>query len=179
MLLLLLLPLLRLLLRLRSGVVFVATVVTLTHLCTIADVPKEADGPGMDKAVTKQLLDYAESNGYVACFITVDQQTNGNRWRTMRDPEWVAGLARTEHGGLPPPRVTEGLGIHATANGLCSSVTWEDVEWMGTQTGLPLVLKGVGRAEDALRAAEMPAVKGIVVSNHGTLPHRDSSRSSR
>ena len=166
---LLLLPLLRLRLRLRlgSGVVFVATVVTLTHLCTIADVPKEADGPGMDKAVTKQLLDYAESNGYVACFITVDQQTNGNRWRTMRDPEWVAGLARTEHGGLPPPRVTEGLGIHATANGLCSSVTWEDVEWMGTQTGLPLVLKGVGRAEDALRAAEMPAVKGIVVSNHG------------
>ena len=82
-------------------------------------------------------------------------------------PASVSNCARPEHGGLPPPRVTDGLGIHATANGLCSSVTWEDVEWMGTQTGLPLVLKGVGRAEDALRAAEMPAVKGIVVSNHG------------
>jgi isopentenyl diphosphate isomerase/L-lactate dehydrogenase-like FMN-dependent dehydrogenase len=33
---------------------------------------------------------------------------------------------------------------------------------------MPLVLKGLGRAEDALYAAEyLPAVKGVVVSNHG------------
>ena len=34
--------------------------------------------------------------------------------------------------------------------GRSAQVTWADVEWIGTQTSLPLVLKGVGRAEDAV-----------------------------
>ena len=38
---------------------------------------------------------------------------------------------------------------------------------MSTQTELPLVLKGLGRAEDALRAADCPGVKAVICSNHG------------
>ena len=34
----------------------------------------------MDRAVVKQLLDYAVANGYVAVLITLDQNTQGNRW---------------------------------------------------------------------------------------------------
>jgi hypothetical protein len=51
--------------------------------------------------------------------------------------------------------------------GICSAISWEDVEWMSTQTELPLVLKGLGRAEDALRAADCPGVKAVICSNHG------------
>jgi 4-hydroxymandelate oxidase len=53
------------------------------------------------------------------------------------------------------------------APGICSAISWEDVEWMSTQTELPLVLKGLGRAEDALRVADCPGVKAVICSNHG------------
>ena len=76
-------------------------------------------------------------------------------------------MSRTPHKGMPPAKVSDGIGLKPLVNGLCSSITWDDIEWMGTQTTLPLVLKGVGRAEDALRAADCPPVRGIVCSNHG------------
>ena len=43
-------------------------------------VPKLADAPGMDREVVKKLLDYAADNGFVAVFVTLDQNVNGNRW---------------------------------------------------------------------------------------------------
>jgi hypothetical protein len=39
----------------------------------------------MDRAVVKQLLDYAVANGYVAVLITLDQNTQGNRWCVGRN----------------------------------------------------------------------------------------------
>ena len=87
--------------------------------------------------------------------------------RTFRDGAWVTAISRTEHKGMPPAKVSDGIGLKPLVNGLCSAITWDDIEWMGTQTDLPLVLKGVGRAEDALRAADCPPVRGIVCSNHG------------
>lgn len=46
------------------------------------------------------------------------------------------------------------------------SVTWKDVEWVRTQWGGPLVIKGVLEPEDAKMAADAGA-QAIVVSNHG------------
>jgi isopentenyl diphosphate isomerase/L-lactate dehydrogenase-like FMN-dependent dehydrogenase len=46
--------------------------------------------------------------------------------------------------------------------GLC----WEDLCWFKSVTALPIVLKGVLRADDAVRAARI-GVAAIVVSNHG------------
>jgi hypothetical protein len=43
-------------------------------------VPKLADAPGMDREIVKKLLDYAADNGFVAVFVTLDQNTQGNRW---------------------------------------------------------------------------------------------------
>ena len=47
-----------------------------------------------------------------------------------------------------------------------ASLTWEDLVWLRENTHLPIVLKGVQTAEDALLAVEF-GVDGIVVSNHG------------
>ncbi len=44
--------------------------------------------------------------------------------------------------------------------------TWKDLAWLGGLSSLPLVLKGVVRADDARRAVDAGAA-GIVVSNHG------------
>ena len=46
------------------------------------------------------------------------------------------------------------------------SVTWEDIDWLRGLTGLPVVLKGILTAEDAVEAARH-GVQGIIVSNHG------------
>jgi isopentenyl diphosphate isomerase/L-lactate dehydrogenase-like FMN-dependent dehydrogenase len=45
-------------------------------------------------------------------------------------------------------------------------LTWESLAWLRSLTSLPIVLKGILTAEDALLAVEH-GVNGIVVSNHG------------
>ena len=48
------------------------------------------------------------------------------------------------------------------------SVTWEDIDWLRGLTGLPVVLKGILTAEDAVEAVRH-GVQGIIVSNHGGI----------
>ena len=45
------------------------------------------------------------------------------------------------------------------------SLTWADLSWLVEQTHLPVVVKGVVRADDA--KSGRPRCEGIVVSNHG------------
>jgi 4-hydroxymandelate oxidase len=52
--------------------------------------------------------------------------------------------------------------------------TWDDVVWLRSQSKLPIVVKGILSADDAVLALEA-GVSGIIVSNHGgrtldTLP---------
>ncbi|KAI1084691.1 FMN-dependent dehydrogenase-domain-containing protein [Whalleya microplaca] len=60
-------------------------------------------------------------------------------------------------GGAPPQ-----------AWGTESRLTWrKTLEWLTKHTNLPIVLKGVQTHEDAFTATLFPAVKGIIISNHG------------
>lgn len=45
-------------------------------------------------------------------------------------------------------------------------LTWETVSWLRSITSLPILLKGILTAEDALLAVEH-GVAGVIVSNHG------------
>ncbi|KAL5360664.1 FMN-dependent dehydrogenase-domain-containing protein [Aspergillus floccosus] len=52
--------------------------------------------------------------------------------------------------------------------GTNSTLTWKKtLDWLCKHTRLPIVLKGVQTHEDAYLAAQFPAVKGIILSNHG------------
>src|SRR5260221_6142239 len=46
------------------------------------------------------------------------------------------------------------------------SLTWADLEWIASESGLPLILKGIVTREDARLAVEH-GVAAIIVSNHG------------
>ncbi|KAI0830454.1 FMN-dependent dehydrogenase-domain-containing protein [Hypoxylon sp. FL0890] len=49
-----------------------------------------------------------------------------------------------------------------------SALTWrKTLEWLCKHTSLPIVLKGIQTHEDAYAATLFPAVKGIILSNHG------------
>ncbi|WP_257667428.1 alpha-hydroxy-acid oxidizing protein [Parapedobacter tibetensis] len=46
------------------------------------------------------------------------------------------------------------------------ALSWEQVTWLRRQTKLPILIKGILRADDALKALDA-GVDGVVVSNHG------------
>ncbi|OQE16547.1 hypothetical protein PENFLA_c027G04635 [Penicillium flavigenum] len=49
-----------------------------------------------------------------------------------------------------------------------SALTWrKTLTWLSAHTDLPIVLKGIQTHEDAYAATRFPAVKGIIISNHG------------
>jgi isopentenyl diphosphate isomerase/L-lactate dehydrogenase-like FMN-dependent dehydrogenase len=50
------------------------------------------------------------------------------------------------------------------AGGVCA--TWDDLSWIRSQWTGPIIMKGLLRTDDALRAVDA-GVDGIVVSNHG------------
>ena len=123
-----------------------------------------------DRSLSQRLIARAEEAGYRAICLTVDTPRLGQRERDVRS-------------GFKLPRgVTirnyEGLGEHLTrwdsqgsmaayaSQQLNPALTWEAVEWLRTRTRLPVVLKGILRADDATRAVEAGA-SAVWVSNHG------------
>ncbi|KAM5350923.1 hypothetical protein ACJ41O_003646 [Fusarium nematophilum] len=49
-----------------------------------------------------------------------------------------------------------------------SALTWQKtLPWLQAHTNLPITLKGIQTHEDAFEATKFPAVKGIIISNHG------------
>lgn len=46
------------------------------------------------------------------------------------------------------------------------ALSWDNVRWLRERTSLPIIIKGLSRPDDALRAIDSGA-DGVVVSNHG------------
>lgn len=101
-----------------------------------------------DRAELIRHVRQAEDLGYRALVLTVDLPRRGRRRRDLRN-----GCALAAGFAAPDLAIDPGA-------------TWEDVVWLRANTALPLVLKGVLTAEDALRSVEAGA-DAIVVSNHG------------
>ena len=57
----------------------------------------------------------------------------------------------------------EAVGTFVTSD---ACLTWSDLDWVRSITRLPVLVKGIMTAEDALLAAEHGAA-GVIVSNHG------------
>jgi 4-hydroxymandelate oxidase len=66
---------------------------------------------------------------------------------------------------LPKEIADSGLAAYFAAL-LDQALTWKDIEWLSSVTELPVLIKGIVRPDDALRAVEHGA-SAIIVSNHG------------
>ena len=71
----------------------------------------------------------------------------------------------SHRGSLSPRSILDGYTEHVMSF-IDPSISWRDVEWLRSITKLPVIIKGIVRADDARRAVEAGA-SGIVVSNHG------------
>jgi 4-hydroxymandelate oxidase len=113
----------------------------------------------------------AEAAGCKAIVLTVDVPMPGKRERAMRNP-----LTLPEHLSVKNlwPAGWPGIAKGVTDFGLVpyitslfdSALTWKDLEWLAGITKLPILVKGILRSDDALRAIEYGA-SGLIVSNHG------------
>jgi isopentenyl diphosphate isomerase/L-lactate dehydrogenase-like FMN-dependent dehydrogenase len=130
---------------------------------TLEDIAQAAGGPLWfqlyiypTREVAAGLVRRAEAAGYKAIVMTVDLPVLGNRERDRRHEMPIP----------PAPFVEANLvGVEKTGQEWVP-LTWETVDWLRSLTSLPVILKGILTAEDALLALEH-GVSGIVVSNHG------------
>lgn len=114
-----------------------------------------------DRGVSDALLEAAVEHGYEAIVVTADLPVLGVRERELRSGYAIdaADLIPEVHGGQALPLTDIGELIDP-------SLTWQDVERFASACGLPVLVKGVMTADDAVLAAEHGAA-GVVVSNHG------------
>jgi isopentenyl diphosphate isomerase/L-lactate dehydrogenase-like FMN-dependent dehydrogenase len=116
-----------------------------------------------DRGFTADLVARVVEAGFEALVLTVDFPAAGRRERDLR-----AAFALPDD--LPAPNIPGSLqrqDFHAALGEIVdTTLTWRDLEWLRERCPLPLLLKGILSAEDALLAAEHGAA-GVIVSNHG------------
>ena len=126
-----------------------------------------------DRELTRDLVSRAEASGYEALMLTVDAPRLGNRERDARGGFHLpAGLlaanlaaAAAGRSRLDPTTAGSSLADYFERN-LDPSLTWRDLEWLASESELPVLVKGVLDPRDARLAVEHGAA-GVVVSNHG------------
>jgi L-lactate dehydrogenase (cytochrome) len=145
-----------------------------------------------DRGLVADMVQRAEHEGYEALMVTVDTAVFGRRERDVRrgftlpptiglgtivdgirHPGWTWAFVR---GG---PITFANVSGDATRDGSTAvtlsdfvnsqfdpTLSWADLEWLRSITRLPVLVKGIGAAEDA-RIAAAEGVPAVVISNHG------------
>ncbi len=145
-----------------------------------------------DRGLVKAMVDRARDAGYEALVLTVDTAVLGRRERDVRrgfsmppqlglgtivdgalHPGWTWSFLRSEpvqfanvagraEGDTSTPVVISEY-IHRQFD---PALSWADVDWLRSIWDGPVLVKGIARVEDAVRAADA-GVEAVVLSNHG------------
>jgi isopentenyl diphosphate isomerase/L-lactate dehydrogenase-like FMN-dependent dehydrogenase len=124
-----------------------------------------------DRGATRALLDRVRAAGARALVLTVDAPLLGRRERDVRNafalPDGLV-IANAHGGAGHAVRARDGGSGLAEyfASLLDPSLTFRDLEWLCGVAGMPVLVKGVVRGDDALRVLDHGAA-GVIVSNHG------------
>jgi lactate 2-monooxygenase len=130
-----------------------------------------------DRELARSFIERAEKSDYKAIVVTLDTWLLG--WRPADLSEGFLPFLRGEgnvnylqdpvfRAALPkPPEEDMATTVAYWAWQFSNpSVTWADLDFLRECTKLPIVLKGIQSAADALLAVEH-GIEGIIVSNHG------------
>ena len=157
-----------------AGTIFILSTLSNTR---IEDVVAAAAGPVWfqlyvyrDRGATEALVRRAEAAGARALVLTVDAPLLGRRERDVTNgfalpPELGIANLHGEGRDVPPASHESGLAAYV-ADLLDPSLDWRAIGWLRSITKLPVLVKGIVRADDAARAIAEGAA-GVVVSNHG------------
>jgi lactate 2-monooxygenase len=130
-----------------------------------------------DRDVVASLVQRAEAAGYAAIVLTLDTLQLGWRVRDLKNRylPFILGEGIGQFTSDPVFRSRLSVspeddprGAGAAMVGMFSNLGlgWDDLKWLRERTRLPLLAKGVLRADDARRVLEA-GFQGVIVSNHG------------
>jgi L-lactate dehydrogenase (cytochrome) len=145
-----------------------------------------------DRGLVDEMIRRAADARYEALVLTVDTAVFGRRERDVRrgfslpptigprtmidgavHPAWTLAFMRSEPirfanvvgkdvgDGASPVTLSDYINTQFDP-----ALSWDDVDWLRSVWDGPIVLKGIQRVEDAVRAAEI-GVEAIALSNHG------------
>ena len=112
-----------------------------------------------DRQVSYDLVAAARDGGYEALVITVDFPVAGWRERDLASGFQVDLPVAINASGAPIT-TAELFAMHDPA------LTWDGIAEFAELSGMPVLLKGILRPDDAERAVDAGAA-GVIVSNHG------------
>ena len=130
-----------------------------------------------DREVVASLVQRAEAAGYAAIVLTLDTLQLGWRVRDLKNRylPFILGEGIGQFASDPVFRSRLSVspeddprGAGAAMVGMFSNLglRWDDLKWLRELTRLPLLAKGVLRADDARRVLDA-GFQGVIVSNHG------------
>lgn len=132
----------------------------------------DAAGPGQvqwlqlyvnkDRSITRKIVEHAEKRGCKGLFITVDAPQLGRREKDMRSKFTDPG-SNVQAG--QETETNQGA-ARAISTFIDPGLSWKDIPWFKSITKMPILLKGIQRVEDVIKAIEI-GVDGVVLSNHG------------
>jgi lactate 2-monooxygenase len=165
-----------------AGIPFTLSTVSSVTIEEVAQIMGDAPRwfqlyPARSREIAESMLRRVEASGYTAIMVTLDTPVLGWREQDLRlgylpflegkgivnylsDPVFRASLAKSPEED-PRAAILQFLGVFTNP-----TFGWSDVDWLRSQTSLPLLLKGVVHPDDARKAIDH-GVDGIVVSNHG------------
>lgn len=145
-----------------------------------------------DRGLVEEMIQRARAADYEALVLTVDTAVLGRRERDVRrgfslppaigprtlldgarHPAWTWAFVRSDPirfanvvgrsvgDGTSPVTLSDYINAQFDP-----ALSWEDVTWLRSVWDGPILLKGIQRVDDAVRAADL-GVEGIVLSNHG------------
>jgi 4-hydroxymandelate oxidase len=124
-----------------------------------------------DREFTGRMISRAKAAGYRAIVLTADAPVLGHRRADVRNAFCLPdGMTMANLIEAVPPDLHEGAGSELArfiASRHDASFSWKDLDGIVQQAApLPVVLKGIVRPDDALRALDHGA-RAVWVSNHG------------
>lgn len=121
------------------------------------------------QGASRDLLRRAEDAGYSAIVVTLDAAIQSASLRALRADFRMPSdcVAANLQNYAAPERIERSAEQSRIFQGaMRDAPTWQDLEWLMTQTTLPIWVKGVLHPDDAC-ALQARGVAGLVVSNHG------------
>src|SRR5437762_3214209 len=165
-----------------AGVPWVVSTAASTSMETIAEAMGAAPRWyqlywANDRDVVASFVHRAEAAGYAAIVLTLDTLQLGWRVRDLRNRylPFIAGEGIGQFTSDPvfrsrlsvsPENDPRGAGAAMVAMFSNLGLRWDDLAWLRERTRLPLLAKGVLRADDVRRVLDA-GFQGVIVSNHG------------
>ncbi|MBC7820010.1 MAG: alpha-hydroxy-acid oxidizing protein, partial [Planctomycetaceae bacterium] len=121
-----------------------------------------------DRAVARRLVERAERSGLKAIVLTVDlgERKDADKRNRFALPESTLRKHLRDIGFDISDRMTYQQLLAFNDQAWDLAMSWNAFDWLRSITKLPLLIKGVLRADDAKKAVAI-GLDGIIVSNHG------------